>query len=233
MRNTLFVGVCCLLFAASVSAQSGKPWTEWSQKDADKILNGSPWAQSQMRGEAPPSLTVPNGGGTQATRQGPAPLPQEVFVRARFLSAKPVREGFASRLRHSHPDPPVDLDKELQTIIDNGFGEFIIVAVNVDGRNPATVAATLQGLRRLDVSQLENKVYLERKDGKRLSVIDYKVPIADNMGGKFVFARSMDGEPFLDPKSGSVKFVMNLSENLRVNMKFDVAKMMYNGKLEY
>jgi hypothetical protein len=136
-------------------------------------------------------------------------------------------------MRHSHPSPTAELEKELQTIIDNGFGDYIIVAVNVDGRNPATVRATLQGLRKLDPSELPNKVYLERKDGKRLSVIDYRSPVADDMGGKFVFPRSLDGQPFLTPESGSVRFVMNLSDNLKVNMKFDIPKMMYDGKLEY
>lgn len=233
MRKLLFIGIIYGSLVGVIAAQSGKPWTEWSQKDAEKILNSSAWGQSQMRGEAPPSLTIPSGSGTQATRQGPAPLPPEVFVRARFITAKPIREGFASRLRHSHPSPTAELDKELQTIIDNGFGDFIIVAVNVDGRNPATVGGTLQGLRKLDVSQLAGKVYLERKDGKRLPVIDYRSPVADDMGGKFVFARSLDGAPFLTPESGSVRFVMNLSGNLKLNLKFDIPKMMYDGKLEY
>ncbi len=233
MRKLLFIGIFYGSLIGMVAAQSVKPWTDWSQKDAEKILNSSAWGQSQMRGEAPPSVRPPSGAGTQATRQGPAPLPPEVFVRARFISAKPVREAFASRLRNAHPSPSAELEKELQTIIDNGFGDYIIVAVNVDGRNPATVGATLQGLRKLDVSQLTNKVYLERKDGKRLSVIDYRSPVADDMGGKFVFARSLDGEPFLTPESGSVRFVMNLSDNLKLNLKFDVPKMIYDGNLEY
>jgi hypothetical protein len=233
MRKLLFIGIFYGLLVGLVAAQTGKRWTDWSEKDADKILNNSAWGQSQTRGEEPPSLRPPSGAGTQATRQGPAPLPPEVFVRARFISAKPVREAFASRLRHSHPSPTAELEKELQTIIDNGFGDYIIVAVNVDGRNPATVRATLQGLRKLDPSELPNKVYLERKDGKRLSVIDYRSPVADDMGGKFVFPRSLDGQPFLTPESGSVRFVMNLSDNLKVNMKFDIPKMMYDGKLEY
>jgi hypothetical protein len=233
MRKLLFIGIFYGLVAGSLAAQEGKPWTDWSQKDAEKILNSSAWGQSQTKGEAPPSLTAPSGGGTQATRQGPAPLPPEVFVRARFITAKPVREAFANRLRHSQPSPPAELEKELQTFIDDGFGDYIIVAVNVDGRNPATVGATLQGLMKLDPSQLTNKVYLERKDGKRLSVADYRSPVADGMGGKFVFPRSLDGAPFLTPESGSVRFVMNLSDNLKVSMRFDVKKMMYDGKLEY
>jgi len=233
MKNLLLIVVFYGLLGGFVFAQDDKRWNEWAKKDAEKILNNSAWAQSQVKGEAPPSLTVPNGAGTQASRQGPAPLPPEVFVRVRFITAKPIREGFASRLLLSHPNPTAELEKELQTIIDNGFGDYIVVAVNVDGRNPATVGAALQTLKKLELSQLTEKVYLERKDGKRLPLIEYKPPVADDMGGKFVFARSLDGAPFLTPESGSVRFVMNLSGNLKVTMKFDVSKMMYGGKLEY
>ncbi|MDT7605258.1 MAG: hypothetical protein QOF61_3255, partial [Acidobacteriota bacterium] len=42
------LAVACLL-ALSLSAQDKKekPWTEWSKKDAEKILNDSPWGQTQ------------------------------------------------------------------------------------------------------------------------------------------------------------------------------------------
>ncbi len=63
--------------------------------------------------------------------------------------------------------------------------------------------------------------------------MEYKAPVNDDMGGKFIFPRTVEGKPFLTPESGSVKFVLNLSGNLKLNAKFDVAKMPYDGKLEY
>lgn len=233
MKKLLFIGIFYGLLGGLAVAQEAKPWSDWSKKDSEKVLNNSAWGQSQTKGEAPPSLSVPNGASTQASAQGPAPLPPEVFVRVRFITAKPIREGFASKLLLSHPNPTAETESELQTIVDSGFGDFIVVAVNVEGQNSRTVGATLQSLRKLKGAELMDKVYLERKDGKRLPLTDYKPPVADDMGGKFVFARSLDGEPFLTSESGSVRFVLNLSGNLKLNMKFEVSKMMYGGKLEY
>src|SRR5207247_7419557 len=35
------------LLAAGIGAQQPTAWTGWSQKDAEKILNDSPWGQTQ------------------------------------------------------------------------------------------------------------------------------------------------------------------------------------------
>lgn len=43
----IVVGVCAL--GAALAAQvNEKPWTEWSKRDAEKILNDSPWGQTQI-----------------------------------------------------------------------------------------------------------------------------------------------------------------------------------------
>ncbi len=199
------------------------------------MLNNSPWAQSQMRGEAPPETRGRNPGSLnpQLGDPGMARVPQEIFLRVRFVSAKPIREGFANRVLSSQTGDQADMASRLQTAIDEGFGDFIVVAVNIDGQNPQTVAPTFQMLRRLNLAEIGDTAYLERRDGKRLSLIDYKTPVADDMGGKFVFPRTLDGEPFLTPESGWVRFVLNSTGNLKVNLRFDVKKMFYNGKLEY
>lgn len=235
MKNILFALLIVGLIGGSGLAQNSKEWKDWSKKDADKLLHDSAWAQTIKKGEAPPVMTSRSGssGSQQMGVQGPAPIPTEVFMRIRLITAKPVREGFAARLLRLQPNPPAELVGQLQTIIDGGFGEFIVVAVNADGPNPQTLGMTLQMLARLKAADLVNKVYIERKDGKRLQLLDYKAPVADDMGGKFVFERNLDGSPFLTSDSGSLRFVLDLSGNLKLNAKFDVSKMTYNGKLEY
>jgi hypothetical protein len=235
VKRTFFTGLVCVLLSGLVFAQQTKPWNDWSRKDADKMLNDSAWGQTLKKGETPPDMSNRSGGsGSQGSGvQGPAPLPSVVYFRVRLITAKPIREGFASKLLLSQPNPTDEVRRELQTIIDNGFGDFIVVAVNVDGQNPQTAGMAFQELVRLKAATLADKVYLERKDGKRLPLIDYKPPIADNMGGKFVFARSLDGVPFLAPDTDSVRFVLDMSGNLKLNVKFKVSSMMYGDKLEY
>ncbi len=235
MKNILFIGLICVFLGSSVFSQEAKSWDDWSKKDSDKVLNNSAWAQSQMKGEAPIDMRVRNGGSQnpQLGDPGPVKVPSEVYLRVRFITAKPIREGFASKIWQSEPEPNAELKVQLQNIIDNGFGDFIVVAVNVEGQDPQTVRQTLQGLMKLKTTDLADKVYLERNDKKRLPLIEYKTPVADNMGGKFIFARTVDGSPYLTPENDSVRFVINLSGNLKLNMKFDVSKMMYGDRLEY
>ena len=56
MKKSVSIIAICLFLVGSASAQKSKPWTEWSKKDADKMLNDSAWAQSQTKGEAPPAM---------------------------------------------------------------------------------------------------------------------------------------------------------------------------------
>lgn len=164
---TILAAFICLVFGGQISAQNDKGWKDWSKKDADKLLNNSPWGQTFKKGEAPPDMTSRNGssGNQRMGTTGPAELPPEVHMRIRFITAKPVREAFAARLLKSTANPPAELTGQLQTVIDNGFGDLIVVGVNVEGQNPQTVNATLMALMRLKTAELAEKVYLERKDG--------------------------------------------------------------------
>ena len=48
-RRILAFGACMLAFIAVTShaQKKYKPWTEWTEKDAQKILDDSPWGQTQ------------------------------------------------------------------------------------------------------------------------------------------------------------------------------------------
>jgi hypothetical protein len=90
---------------------------------------------------------------------------------------------------------------------------------------------------------LKNNTYLELKNGKRLFIEDYKAPINDGLGAKFIFPRMVNGAPFITAESGEVRFYSELpgpgeqggsgSKGLVLNMRFSVASFMYEGLLEY
>lgn len=235
MRKILFTVIICVLLVGTSFAQKAKPWTEWSKKDADKILNDSAWAQSITKGEAPPTMERDANSGRSQTNRGPSSvtLSTEYNYRIRLASAKPIREGFARRIVLSQPEKASELTTQLQGIIDRGFGDFIIVSVNVDGQEPRAYAPYLQGLSKMTTAMVSDKAYLERKDGKRLPLLEYRVPGGDGMGGKFIFARTLDGAPFLAPDSDSVRFVFNVSDKMKLDVKFKVSGMIYGEKLEY
>jgi hypothetical protein len=232
----------CLIFVMFVSmafAQKSKPWTEWSKKDVEKMLNDSGWGQTQTTGESEPvntTVITATTAGTPLQRSGESGEPKvskAINYRARFLTAKPIRKAFARMVLLSQQNPSKELSEQLQAFIDRDFGNFLVVAVNVDSQDSRAMNAALQAFNKLTVDALKEKAYLERKDGKRLLLADYKAPVADGMGGKFVFSRTLDGLPFLTEESEYVRFVVELNDKLKLNIKFKVSNMIYDGKLEY
>jgi hypothetical protein len=45
--------------------------------------------------------------------------------------------------------------------------------------------------------------------------------------------RTIDGQPFLTPQSDDLRFFAQLGERTKLNVKYKVSDMMYDGKLEY
>jgi hypothetical protein len=53
------------------------------------------------------------------------------------------------------------------------------------------------------------------------------------LGAKFIFPRIVDGLPFLTSDSGTVRFYAEVSDSLKLNMRYKVAEMVFDQKLEY
>ena len=241
MRKLLFVGLAFAVFACPVLAQKAKPWTDWQKKDAEKILNDSAWGQTYTKDDSVPTggavtQVASNGGaGRQIgvnpnAESGEAKNSKAMKYRVRFMSAKPVREAFSRMVMLANPDPK--LPETMQTFIDRDFGNLLVVTVSIEADDPKMSAAAMGGLGKLTADFLKDKVYIERKDGKRLLLTDYRAPSADNLGAKFVFDRNLDGQPFVTPEADTLKFNFELNPKLKFNVKFKVSSMMYDGKLE-
>jgi hypothetical protein len=244
MIRMLFAAiVLTLTVSAAVVAQTEKPWTEWSEKDAAKILNDSPWGQTQTeKKEAPPSANEAisrNGsrmqGGMASTNgeSGQAVPDTTVRFRARFLSAKPVRSAFARMVVLRRQTADEALVTELQGFINRDFADYVVVTLMVEAANDGLAVPAMHALKSATTDTLKEKVFLERKDGKRLTLADYRPPGPDGMGAKFIFMRKLDGQPFLTEASDNVKFQAELSEKMKLNLKYKVSEMMYDGRLEY
>jgi hypothetical protein len=244
MKRVLFIILMIAICAFSALGQKSKPWTELTEKEVAKILNDSPWGQTQTEGEetrpeqtsAITQVAAQGSANRQLSREGEAPetRPSRVIrYRARFLSAKPVRGAFARFLVLKKPDADQTLSTQLQGFVDRDFSDYVVVAVTPEAADPKLVGPTMHLLDTATAEVLKDKVYLERKDGKRLVLADYRPPGPDGMGAKFVFMRMLEGKPFLTPESDNVRFFAQLSEKMKLNVKYKVSDMMYDGKLEY
>ena len=250
----LFLPLVTLLLAASLVAQQQKPWSEWTKAEAEKVLNHSAWGQTQTETDTTEMVYTPTtqGGNSTSTRsevvrgttdrqsinnsratQGATNQAISVNYHVRFLSARPVRQAIMRVIELSETKPDRQLLKGLQSFVDRDFSEFIVVAVAFDSTDGRYSGPALQAFSSATVGTLKNRTYLERKDGKRLFLMDYQTPINDGLGAKFIFPRLVDERNFLSAESGSVRFYSEVGNQIKLNVTFKMADMMYQGQLEY
>ena len=233
------------MFVCVAVAQKQKPWTEWTKKDVDKTLNDSAWGQTQSEGGASSSspssdsaitqVAAPRASDRQLGRQGESGETKAVnYVKyhVRFLSAKPVRAAFARMVLLSKTEPDEALTTQLQGFVDRDFSEYIVVSVGVEVGDQKMAGPIMQAFSHANTDVLKENVYLERKDGKKLFLMEYRPPVEDGMGAKFIFKRALDGQPFLS-ENDNVRFVAQLNEKMKLNTRYKLSDMLYDGKLEY
>lgn len=247
MKKVLFSCLLLILFAFTALAQKTKPWTEWSQKDAEKIWNDSGWAQTQTEGGGMEESTQTSAiSSTTAAREsqvrnasaaakagesGEKKEAAAIHYRVRLLTAKPIRAAFVRLVELQ--GAPAERVAQLRSFVDRDFGDYIVVTITADGSDQKRKLAVGQVLGNADANALKEVTYLERKDGKRVQLVDYRAPVEDGLGAKLVFPRTVDGQPFIDANSGEVRFSMDLGKLAKINRRFKVADMMYEGKLEF
>ncbi|HKY44363.1 MAG TPA: hypothetical protein VJM50_14850 [Pyrinomonadaceae bacterium] len=58
-------------------------------------------------------------------------------------------------------------------------------------------------------------------------------PGRDGFGARFIFPRIVDERPFLTAEAHAVRFYSEFGTAIKLNMRFKIADMMVDGKLEY
>lgn len=254
MRKYSIAALAMVLFmAGAASAQKPvKPWGEWTQKEAQKVLDDSAWGHTQTETDtsqmffSPTSQPPPAGGPSTGTRttandssrlsQGATNQAVPLNFRIRFFTAKPIRQAFARQIALKQATLTKELTAQLTAWSEAHTDDWIIVAVAYDSTDQRYSGPVMQAFGSATAETIKNSTYLERKDGKRVFASDYQAPGPDGAGAKFVFSRTLDGQPFLNAESGEVRFYSEFQTAkppFKLDMRFKVADMMFDGKLEY
>jgi hypothetical protein len=244
MRKLIVSCLLLILCALSASAQKSKPWTEWTAKEAEKVMNDSAWGQTQTEStnsqsepastSAITSVSSPGNSNREVSSKGESGEKKDSSVSAhyfvRFMSAKPIRAAFVRivELRGAAPEQVA----QLKTFVDRDFGDYIVVAINIEGNDRKKIGPAMQELMSANLDGFKGTTYLERKDGKRVALMEYRAP-QDAFGAKFIFPRMLDGKPFIEAETGEVRFATELGKTVKIMRRFKVSEMMYDGKLEY
>jgi len=247
MRKLAVATVVMSLFTAGIMAQKLKSWDQWSKKDAQKVLDDSPWGQTQTETDTSQMFysptSDPNRTGTRSTsndssRQSQGATNQAVNTnyRIRFFTARPIRQAFVRLMELQQPNLPKEMIERLNAFANLQSNEYIILAVTFDATDQRYSGPVMQALGSATTDLAKNDTYLERKDGKRLFLSEYVAPGKDGFGARFIFPRLMDGKPFLNPDSGEVRFYSQFSvgsRGIKLDRRFKIADMIYDGQLEY
>jgi hypothetical protein len=253
MKKTVFAVLLTALLLGAGNAQQ-KPWTEWTKIEAEKILNHSAWGHTQTDTDTTEMMYSPTsqGGMTSSTRSGVLGTTSDrqsinnnraaqgannqaisVNYHVRLLSAKPVRQAFMRVIELTQKAPDKELLNGLRSFVERDFSDFIVVAVAFDSTDGRYSGPALQAFASGTIGTLKNRTYLERSDGKRVFLMEYHAPINDGLGAKFIFPRIVDEKKFITADTGSFRFYSEVTNQLKLNITFKTAELMYNGQLEY
>src|SRR4051812_30051939 len=166
MKRLLFSSAVVILLTISAAAQKNKPWTEWSQKDAEKVLNDSGWGQTQTEGggveEATQSSAISSttaaresqvrsaGSAAKAGESGDKKESAAVHYRVRLLTAKPIRAAFVRMVELQ--GAPSERVAQLRSFVDRDFGDYIVITITMDGNDRKRMAPVAEGLTTADVN---------------------------------------------------------------------------------
>jgi hypothetical protein len=239
IKRALMTSVAALILSLPLTASAqlvNKPYTEWSERDAQKMLNNSPWGRTQVF-SSPVVLfrDMPNRGPAIESGQSRPPNATHINFRIRFLSAKPIRQAISRLVEIKQKQPISDeLAEHLKSIAAGEFLEYIVITVSCDSQDAgANVQQAMSLLHTRGTADLKNNTFLEIKGGKRLFLQEYQPPREDGLGSRFIFSRLVDGQPFITPESEEIRFFTHLSDAFRLDRRYKVKDMIYEGKLEY
>src|SRR6267142_3530382 len=215
MRKLPVVLALTVLFGFGAAGQKqDKPWMEWSSKEAQKILDDSPWGRTQIETDtsemfysptATPVTATANATTPDRAAQGATNQATSVKFRIRFFTARPIRQAFV-RLLESQNQVDKARDEKMRAWADLHTDDYIVVAVSYEATDRRYLGRVDQAFQSAVTSLLKDSTYLERKDGKRLFLGDYRPPQKDGLGAHFIFPRLLEGRPFLTVDSGSIRF---------------------------
>jgi hypothetical protein len=241
MKKKIAIALITLMAAAAVAQKKDeKSWTEWSKKDAEKILADSPWAKVQTDTDTSQMFYSPtqdpqrmgtSSNDSSRLAQGATNQAVNVSFQVRFFSARPVRQALA-RVIELDNKPPAEVVTKLHQFAEMQSTDSVIVTVTFISNDQRYSGIVMQEFNSANTGTMKNDVYLQRADSKQLFIEEYVPPGKDGFGARFIFLREVDGQPFIQDAKGELRFYAKFPNGIKVDRRFKLADMMYQGQLE-
>jgi hypothetical protein len=174
-----------------------KPYTEWSAKDARKILIKSPWCYEYRWGNIG-NIAASVIWGDNTERE------YTTIFRIAVFSSRTVRQAYIAMVA----DGDQAKFEQYEDFVTRDYDE-IVLAMTVDSvpRGLSSVFDLNSELQSLRTPDLANNTYLSSDDGRKVYIKEYFPPSPDGTGAKFVFPDTLpDGSPFITDETRKIRF---------------------------
>lgn len=218
-----------------------KPFTQWTEQEAMKLISNSPWARPLSvlgsilgagqavgnRSSELPNVATAGGGrssaaamsaGTVMGQAGGFAPGDPVPVYIRWLSSVRIRQALG-RLGQIQSNSP---DAEARRLAEQPMEDYQI----------GVIAPVMDTFDALSLEDFKQKTFLtSKKDrAKRISLKGYTAPKGRSDGvALFSFSRLLDGKPTFGPEDQEVEFSAQ-GGKITLKASFKLAKMMADGK---
>jgi hypothetical protein len=230
-RSMLF---CVLLFAATWLLAKDfweQPFDKWKRDEVQRMLNDSPWAQSQTANQV-------RGGKDDTGSAGEKELYYRFTVR--FFSSRPVREAYVRMMQlmnnydNMAGDQRQEFDTRFKKALNLEVADRVIVAVDYATNDQNAVRDLRTFFETARTEMLKQQVYLITQHNGRVELREYFPPSSDGTGAKFVFPREVNGKPIIGPDDKEVRFDFFAPVvNERIFIPFKTSRMKYRDELTY
>ena len=215
------------LVAGQKNYWESKPYTEWSDKEVDKLLKDSPWTKSVLLSTGPEGA-LGSGGGQRGSGGGGDPemgsgggsLPKPATRLVVTWFARPIREATARRLMLT--DPEVSKERIEKLLHPNAQSLVLLVTGWTLGRQPDRDAA---------IERFKKETVLLKKNKEKILLADTVLPQRREDPLYLRFAREADGKPVLTLADQEVTLALRVGEDT-YRIKFKLADMLIQDKLE-
>lgn len=239
MNVSLRILLALTILIGVASAQwNQKPYPQWTEKEALRMLDDSPWGQTQVFADStsPGGGPVPNGDPDRAIDQGGSRVSyiSQINFRIRFLSARPVRQAISRLMEIRRREDSPEFAAKLKDFVTEESPDYVVVAVLCDSPRPtAKLQRAMEMLDQLTTEKLKGKAYLATSDGRRAPIEEYQPPGRDSIGARFFFPRLINGKPLIRGDRGEIRFYAEMSDEYKLDRSYKIKTMTYEGRLEY
>ena len=237
MRKRAICTLILIFLMAGGAGRGGKfweekPYTDWTEKEVQKLLFNSPWVKKWVYSPPQTGMTALNRDApfvTAEPRKGaqiriPAPSPgeehsQEQIFYISWISGLPLKQAMV-RYAQLHKQSLDVLQIESFLYTPESF-----IRINIITNTPELLLKTLK-------EKIMKETFLQTKTQKRIQLLDYHPPTKENAKvALFIFPREEDGTTLLTLEDKEVTFFTRFN-NLNLKCKFKLKDMVVNGKLE-